>query len=94
MESGLFLIATVALALVLWIYAIRLLRQIYRKCREDLRRITRREAALPLRAPVSFFSKACQWTRGKLTPAPGQPMVGETSAENVKLLQKLARPNE
>ena len=49
MESGLFLIATVALALVLWIHAIRLLRQIYRKSREDLGRITRREAAPPLR---------------------------------------------
>ena len=50
MGSSLFLIGAVALALVLWIYAIRLLRQIYWNFREDLRRAGRKDNML---APLS-----------------------------------------
>ena len=43
---------TAAIALILWIYAIRLLRRIYRKFREDLQRAARRDTSLLPLAPV------------------------------------------
>ena len=36
--TGLFIFGMLAIALFLWIYAVRLLRRIYRKFREDYRR--------------------------------------------------------
>jgi hypothetical protein len=70
MGSSLLLIGTVAIALVLWIYATRLLRQMYRKSREDLRR-TAGKTTLPPQNPPSF-SEAHQWMNRTSTPG-GNP---------------------
>ena len=50
--TGLFIFGMLAIALLLWIYAVRLLRRIYRKFREDYRRAARRDTSLLPLAPV------------------------------------------